>query len=285
MGVLGDKIFAGIRRGKESRTDAIIQWIRGRKYPRQNAVLSGLWTYGSKWAPFSFFRLFCIFQNMHTETREGSRFQSCWVKEYFQSRTWQGQQHLLQFSYLHLIIFPESPLKELNKFDRYRLKRRHSKKLTDHIYQNSIHKIEIITYCTPFSNVWIKFAVRSVTSCNNLEWFLFNSKFSLAIFSAANIKIVNFDIFDDWFACWSSIRLTSLTRRSATSFAWVTSALALNVCVFPKSSMVTISSNTYWSLPFRCPYHAGRYCCPLETSSSLTSKPSIFDRIKAFSSA
>ena len=153
------------------------------------------------------------------------------------------------------------------------------------MYPDSIRETGVTIYCTLFSNVWIRFAVRSSTACNNLEWFLFNSIWSLAIFSAANIKIVSFDIFDVWFNCWSSIRLTSVTRRSATSLALVTSELALNVCVCPKSSMVTISSNAYRNLPFQYLYHAGLYCCSLATSSSLTSKPSIFDRIKAFSSA
>jgi hypothetical protein len=64
----------------------------------------------------------------------------------------------------------------------------------------------------------------------------------------------------------------------------VTSGSALNVCVCPKSSMVTISSNSYWSLPFPYLCRAGRHRYSFENWSSLTSRSSILDRIKAFSS-
>ena len=51
-------------------------------------------------------------QNMHTEAREGSQYNYCWVKEYFQSRAWQGQQFFCKAIALHLLgLILEKPLK------------------------------------------------------------------------------------------------------------------------------------------------------------------------------
>ena len=42
--------------------------------PPQCRVSRFYWTCLHRWAPCCFFRLFCTSQNMHTKTREGSRF-------------------------------------------------------------------------------------------------------------------------------------------------------------------------------------------------------------------
>jgi len=95
--VIGDKISAGERWGKQSRNYAAIQWKQGRKNPHQNAVLSGLWTDGSKWAPFSFFRLFCTFRTCTQKPGKAPVYKAVGSKNIFQSRTWQGQQYWLLF--------------------------------------------------------------------------------------------------------------------------------------------------------------------------------------------
>ncbi len=69
-----------------------------RKNPRHNAVLAGLWTWGSKWAPFSFFRLFWPGRTCTPKPGKAPIVIAVGSKNIFQSRAWQGQQVFVCYS-------------------------------------------------------------------------------------------------------------------------------------------------------------------------------------------
>jgi len=183
---------------------------------------------------------------MHTETREGSRCNCCWVKECLPITSMAGA---TIFSVMQKIAYtygicPGKTVKIVGSLKSAKVK---GKALAiNRSFKSAFNnKTSIAIHCVLSFNLPIRFVVLWATSCNNLEWFLFNSMCSLAIFRAAKINIFCLEMFDNGSFCWLSTRATASTKRSATSFALVTSESALNVCGCPKSSMVTICSNSY----------------------------------------
>jgi len=87
--------------------------FRERKNPHHNAVLAGLWTWGSKWAPFGFFRLFWSSRTCTPKPGKAPIVIAVGSKNIFQSRARQGQQSFVCYSTSFTYIWnPERPLKE-----------------------------------------------------------------------------------------------------------------------------------------------------------------------------
>ena len=109
-------------------------------------------------------------QNMHTETREGSRFNCCWVKECLPITSMAGA---TIFSVMQRIAYtygicPGKTVKIVGSLKSAKIK---EKALAINRSFKSVfnNKTSIAIYCILSFNLPIRFVVLWATSCNNLE--------------------------------------------------------------------------------------------------------------------
>ena len=113
---------------------------------------------------------FSVEQNMHTETREGSRCNCCWVKECLPITSMAGA---TIFSVMQRItytynIFPGKTVKIVGSLKSAKVK---GKALVINRSFKSVfdNKTRIAIHCVLSFNLPIRFVVLWATSCNNLE--------------------------------------------------------------------------------------------------------------------
>lgn len=207
-------------------TLSFLIWVE--QDPCHNAVLGGLWSIKNRWAPYNFFRLFCTSRTCTPKSEKAPFKWNVGSKNIFQSQTRQGPHSFKNSNTFEVVFLSREirkniyicPLLIQTKYDRS------GNKTTCYNFQPSF--VDKLYPFTATSSVCIRLADFLEISNNKSEWLFFSLIFSLAILSAAIIKVASL-FTDDLLEYWVSILVTSFTRWSATSFALLTSDCALNV--------------------------------------------------------